>query len=268
MSFPLTRRHFLTQSVAAVAAAAAMPTFANGADNKPQWGDLHGRIVYDGPPPERKKLKVDKDVEFCGKFDIRDESLMVGPQHGLANVFIYLRSRRAPICPELEKSLPKDVLLDNRDAIFQPHCLHLWIARQQLLIVNSDPIAQNVAIAPLGDVPANIVLNPKRGENVETRWKFERRQTAPVKISCNYHPWETGYVLPLDHPYCDISKFDGSFSIPKMPVGTWQFQAWHERVEFLDTPAWPKGRFTYEIKPGVNDLGMIKLPPASFRNGP
>ena len=147
--------------------------------------------MYDGKPPERKKLKVDKDVACCGKFDIRDESLMVGRDGGLANVFVYLRTRRVAVCPELEKKAAKEVLLDNRDCIFKPHCMKIWLGKQEYHIVNSDPIAQTVAFSPLGDVPANIVLAAAPGENVEARWKFRRRQTAPVPIHCNYHPWES-----------------------------------------------------------------------------
>ena len=45
---------------------------------------------------------------------------------------------------------------------------------------------------------------------------------------------------------------------------TWtgrEIQAWHERVGYLETPEWPKGRFTVTIRPGSNDLGVIKLNP-------
>jgi hypothetical protein len=57
---------------------------------------------------------------------------------------------------------------------------------------------------------------------------------------------------------------DGKFRIPKLPVGGLEFQAWHERVGYLDAPDWPKGRFTMTIKPGTNDLGTIKLAPSMF----
>jgi hypothetical protein len=36
-----------------------------------QWGNLVDRLAYDRKPPERKNLKVDEDVECCGKYDIR-----------------------------------------------------------------------------------------------------------------------------------------------------------------------------------------------------
>jgi hypothetical protein len=258
----VTRRRFLAHTaVAAGALTVGLPSSIVAAEPS-QWGDLKGRFVYDGKPPERKRLKVDKDVACCGKFDIRDESLMAGPDGGLANVFIYLRTRRVAICPELEKTAAKEVLLDNRDCILKPHCMKIWLDKQEYHIVNSDPIGQSVAFSPLGDAPANIVLAPAPGENVDARWKFRRRQAVPVAIHCNYHPWEIAFVLPSDHPYVDISAADGTFCIRRLPVGRWEFQAWHEKTGRLDTPQWAKGRFTATIKPGVNDLGTIKITPA------
>lgn len=243
--------------------ASAAPANSASADAVSQgfvsgWGDLVGRFVFDGKAPERAKLVVDKDVECCGKFDIRDESLMVSADGGVANVYVYLRSRGAPICPELEATVPARVLLDNRDCIFMPHCLKLWYPKQELYIVNSDPVAQNVAFSPLGDAPANIVLPV----GADATYRFTRPQSVPVPIACNYHPWESAYVLPRDNPYADISANDGRFLIPKLPVGRWEFQLWHERCGFLETPDWPKGRLSVTIRPGQNDLGTFRLEPA------
>jgi hypothetical protein len=260
MSSRPTRRRFLAQSVAAGAAwFLAAPVVLRAVENS--WGDLVGRLVYDGKPPERAKLKVDKDLQCCGKFDIRDESLMVGEDGGLANAFIYVRSRKVDICPELEKDLPARVTLDNRDCIFQPHCMTIWTGRQEFYIVNSDPVAQNVAFSPLGDAPANIVM-PVGGD---AHYRFSRAQSLPVPIACNYHPWESGFILPRDNPYAAISAKDGTFRIARLPVGTLEFQVWQERVGYLDTPQWPKGRFIMTIKPGANDLGTIKIAPALLR---
>jgi len=267
----LSRRRFVMPTVAtagAIIAGLHVPVIVKGA-TRGKWGDLVGRFVYDGDPPERKKLIVDKDVDCCGKFDIRDESLMVGEDHGLGNVYIYIRTRRGQpvdICPELEEVAEKRVLLDNRDCIFMPHCMSIWYTKQEYHIVNSDPIAQNVAFSPLLDLPANIVLAAAPGPNTDATWKFGRAQRIPVPVKCNYHPWESAYVLPLDHPYVDISKTDGTWRISKLPTGELEFQVWHERVGYLDIPKWPKGRFEMTIKPGVNDLGTIKLSPSLFRS--
>jgi hypothetical protein len=265
MTRRISRRHLLRGSAIASGALAAgigVPRSLQAADGA--WGDLVGRLVYDGTGPARKKLKVDKDVDCCGKFDIRDESLMVGPEGGLANVFVYARTRKIPVCPELRQALPKRVKLDNRDCIFKPHCMSIWHSQQEFYILNSDPIAQNVDFRPLGDLPANIILSPAPGSNVDVTWKFNKMQLVPVPIACNYHPWESAYILPRDNPYVAISALDGTFRIPKLPVGKIEFQVWQERAGYVETPAWPRGRFEWDIRPGVNDLGTIKLLPAMF----
>jgi len=262
MPHKLSRRQFVTGSAAvagAVAAGLHGPRILKSAEAE-KWGDLTGRFVYDGKPPERKKLKVDKDLECCGKFDIRDESLMVGKEGALANVYVYVRTRDVDVCPELESSTEKRVTLDNRDCIFQPHCMTIWYEKQEFYIVNSDPVAQSVAFTPFGDKPANVVMPV----DAKVTWKFGRKQSVPVPIDCVYHPWERAYILPASNPYASISAADGTFKIARLPVGELQFQAWHERIGYLVTPDWAKGRFTIEIKPGTNDLGTIKLDPEKF----
>ncbi|MFZ5832030.1 MAG: hypothetical protein ACOY3P_18250, partial [Planctomycetota bacterium] len=194
----VTRRRFLAGTAALAAASACefyAPTIIRAAENK--WGDLVGRLSFDGKPPARAKLVVDKDVDCCGKFDIRDESLMVGDDRGLQNVFIYLRSTRVEVNPALAEAVDPRVTLDNRDCIFKPHCMQIWFDKQEFYIVNSDPVAQNVAFSPLGDVPANIVL----AVGGDATYRFSRRQLLPVPIACNYHPWESAYILPRDNPY-------------------------------------------------------------------
>ncbi|HOP76478.1 MAG TPA: hypothetical protein PLD05_03255 [Thermogutta sp.] len=261
--FRSTRRAFLKSSLslAVGTAAVGLTRKATFGITESARGEVRGRFVYDGQPPERKKLKVDKDVDCCGKYDIRDESLMVGLENGLANVFVYVRTRGIPIPPDMAEQIPKRVVLDNHECIFKPHCMAIWYPVQEFYIVNSDPIAQNVAFSPLGDLPANIILAPAPGDNIDAVWRFRRSQTEPVLIVCNYHPWESAYILPRDNPFFAISDFHGNFVISNVPVGEWEFQIWQERVRQLDLPQAPRGRLVVNVKPGVNDLGVIKVRP-------
>jgi hypothetical protein len=263
MNDTLNRRQFAIRSALVGAGALAFvpsaPTILKAASSG-QWGDLVGRFTYQGRPPERKKLKVNKDVPCCGKFDIRDESLMVGEDHGLQNVYLYVRSRSVQICPELAEAVKPRTILDNRGCIFIPHCMKIWYGKQEFHTINSDPVAQNIAFDPLGDTPCNVVL-PVGGK---ASYSFNRKQNLPVPIKCNYHPWESGYILPRDNPYVEISAKDGTFRISKLPLGPLEFQAWQERIGYLSTEAWPKGRFQVEIKPGVNDLGTIEFSASMF----
>jgi len=260
MSSQLNRRQFVRDAAGGVAAAGLFaPTIlrAAGAD---QWGDLVGRFSYEGDPPEREKLDVDNDLECCGAFDIRDESLMVGDDRGLENVYVYAISRRIDVCPELEEAVEEEVLLDNRDCIFMPHCMSIWHSKQKYHIVNSDPVGQTVKFDPLGDKKANMVLPVGADE----WWTFGREQRAPVPVLCVVHKWESAYVLPRDNPYVAISAADGTFRIPKLPVGEVEFQVWQERIGYVAIERWPRGRFKMTIKPGTNDLGTVALKPAMF----
>ena len=47
---------------------------------------------------------------------------------------------------------------------------------------------------------------------------------------------------------------DGTFRIPKLPVGKLELQVWQERTDYLPTPEWKKGRFKMAIKPGSWNL--------------
>jgi hypothetical protein len=159
------------------------------------------------------------------------------------------------------------VTLDNKDCIFVPHCFVLWAGKQDFYTVNNDPIAQNIAFSPFGEVAANVILAPNKGKeskNIDATYKFSRSQLVPVPIACNYHPWESAYILPRDNPYAGISGMDGKFCIAKLPVGKLEFQLWQERAGYLEAPGWAKGRLEITIKPGMNDLGTIKIAPAKL----
>ena len=120
-----------------------------------------------------------------------------------------------------------------------------------------------MAFSPLGDRPANVILPaaPSPDKMTSATWEFRRRQNIPVPVLCNYHPWESAYILPRDNPYVAISDMDGKFRIPKLPVGELEFQVWQERAGYLETDDWKKGRFTLTIAPEGSDLGTVKLDP-------
>jgi hypothetical protein len=262
MTFRFERRRFLQDITSAAGACIAVSRICGEAEaaETGEWGDLEGRLVYDGTAPPRKPLTVDKDVECCGKFDIRDESLMVGQDGGLQNVYVYVRTDVPKIHPDLETSVGPRVTLDNRNCIFIPHCMSIWLSKQEFFSINSDPVPQNIAFSPFNDAAANFVLEVKGSAS----WKFKTGQRVPVPIACNYHPWERGYILPLAHPYVAITGTDGAFRIPKLPVGELEFQMWQERIGYVNTADWPRGRRKISIKPGRNDLGTLRLPAPLF----
>ncbi len=222
------------------------------------WGNLTGTFVYGGPAPKPAPIQVTKDVDTFGDLGLKDQSLVVGPVGGLANVIIYVRTKGVKINPELASKVKDKVELDNKGGKFVPHISTLWIGEQTLVLHNSDPVAHNSNIQPILDEGINPLLPPQGA----FPHQFNRSQTVPVPVGCNIHPWMKGYVLPRDNPYVAVSGPDGKFKIADLPAGELEFQAWHERCGYLALDKWPKGRFTMTIKPGANSLGTIKVPPA------
>ena len=57
-----------------------------------QAADLSGKFVYGAPAPAAAKLNIDKDVEAFGNLGLVDETLVVAPDGGIANVVVYVRT--------------------------------------------------------------------------------------------------------------------------------------------------------------------------------
>jgi polysaccharide lyase family 4-like protein len=49
-------------------------------------------------------------------------------------------------------------------------------------------------------------------------------------IKCDVHPWMSAYAGVFDHPFFSVTKTDGKFTISDLPAGTYEIDAWHERL--------------------------------------
>lgn len=236
-----------------------------------QWGDLKGRFVYDGEPPERKPLKITADLEFCGNKNLLEQHLVVHPSNkGVANVIVWLFLGRADKPPAVHDSYAEtakaEVVLDSVDCQFEPHVV-LLRTTQTLILRNSDPIGDSAKIDVLLNPPINITL-PVRSE---VRHRFTAEERLPARVSCGIHPWESGWLLVRELPYMAVSDENGQFKIANLPVGKWTFQFWHEQAGYVNqvtmdgkATSWARGRAEIEIRAGQNDLGDLLMAPGLF----
>jgi hypothetical protein len=227
-----------------------------------EWGDLRGRFVFDGPPPVPKPIDVRRrpDGAYFAGLGLHDESLLVDKGGGLADVLVCALGTGGKAHPDYAKEAAKKVRLTARGGRFEPHFLTLRTS-QTLLLTNAERVAVNFQYnTPGAGVDFNLVLRP--GEEKEVRLKALGR--LPGRVRCAIHPWMGAWVWPHEGPYATASGTDGTFVLAKLPVGEWEFQAWHERSGWVNPPGGVRGRFKVRIKPGKNDLGTIKLAPALF----
>ena len=238
-----------------------------------EWGSLSGRFVYDGPAPAAQRVNVTKDVEFCGKCNPMDESLVVNPDNrGIANVVVALHVAAGQAYPQphpqYDATARDDVQLSNVGCRFQPHVV-LLRTTQTLVIGNQDQVGHSTKIDAVANSPVNIVVPP----DSVIRQSFPQEERRPLPVSCSIHPWMSAQLVVKGTPYVAVSDHDGKFTIPNLPVGQWTFQVWHEACNSIaevilnDVPAkWPRGRFDYQVQEGDNDLGSIKIKPSVLRS--
>ncbi len=242
----------------AVAAAMKRP----GEGRFGEWGDLRGQFVYDGPPPVPKPIDTGRhpDRDYFAGLKLHEESLLVDKGGGLANVLVWALDTGGKAHPDYAKDAKAKVRLTARGGRFEPHVLPLRTS-QTLVLSNADRVAMNFAYWPAGRGDNfNHLLRPDEDREV----RLSESQTMVGRVVCNIHPWMRAWLLPRDNPYAAVSGTDGSFVLAKLPVGEWEFQAWHEQGGWPRVPGWNRGRFKVRIKPGRNDLGTIKLAPAQF----
>jgi len=225
---------------------------------------LKGKFIFEGDPPAPKAIDCKKDPVCCQN-KIFDESLVVGKNKELANVVVWVRTKGLKVPAELAAAHKQPALLDNKGCRFQPRIVGL-VKGQKLKIGNSDQTGHNSNVTGQGFNP----IIP-----VNSSAEFEPKLLTPIvpnQVTCNIHPWMTGWVFVRPDPFFAVSAADGTFEISGLPADKeLEFQAWQEKTGFVEAvklngkaAKWAKGRFTQKLKAGVNDLGEIKVDAKEF----
>lgn len=221
------------------------------------WGNLKGQFVCDGAAPNAKTIDTGKEP-MCSKHQVVDETAVVNKKGGgIANVVIFVSSKKVKVNPDLKKDLPDTVILDNKGCRFEPHILPMEVS-QTLEIHNSDPFSHNSNVSPIGQNG----INPLLTQGSMATYKFTKELKSPTPVACNIHGWMKAYVVVKDHPYIAVTDKDGNFEIKDLPLGKLEFTVWHEAQGYLSAKKeWKKGKFDMTIKEGDNDLKTIKVDP-------
>ncbi len=225
------------------------------------WGTLRGRFVVAGSPPASPELEPGTD-QCCIDAKPKSQRVVIGADGGLANVVVYLHSRKTPpIHPDLAAAPTEPVVVTNKNCSFKPHVSLLRIG-QELRLENGDPTLHNVNAALDGGEAFNVVL-PVEGQQTV---KLTRPQSLPAPIACNIHKFMQGFLVVRNDPYMAVSNTDGQFEIAKLPAGEWQFQLWHETGYLKNLGAEVgssdrRGRIKIAIPAnGEVNLGKVKVP--------
>ncbi len=260
-------KRFIT--VAFLALSFGMSSLTSGVVAQDKWATLRAKFVLEGKAPAPQKIDGSKDP-FCAPINIMSEALVVDKDGNIQNMAIYMdkRSKVKDVHPDLKKPKELTVTLDNNKCVFVPHVLFVRTG-QTINVKNSDQTGHNANFSFLENTPENFLI-PAGGMKSK---KVEAEEPAPIPVECNIHPWMKGHLIVTDHPYVGISGKDGVVEIANLPVGEVTFKVWHESSEgSIDAATvngkaekWARGRMEITLKPGMNDLGTIKVDVSKFK---
>lgn len=185
--------------------------------------EVKGRAVFEGAAPARAALDTGSDP-FCGARHpdgLMSEEAIVSSSGGLKNVFVYVKKG---VSGTFEA--PKEpAVLDQDGCRYEPRVFGLR-AGQPLEMRNSDDTLHNVHTACAANKSFNVGMPVQNMKILKT---FDKPEVM-VSFQCDVHPWMAAYAGVLDHPFFAVSGDDGSFVIRDLPPGTYEIEAWHEKL--------------------------------------
>jgi plastocyanin len=215
-------------------------------------GAIVGKVILTGTPPPEATLTMDPSCGSArGTNVIASRHFVVGPDGGLADVFVYIDSGsrfqfRGP------KRTP--VLIDQRGCEYVPYVVGAQVG-QTILVRNSDPVLHNVHWTPTAprSIEVNVAQLPK---DKDLAFTFNEPEVL-LRLKCDIHPWMFAYVGLVPHPYFAVTDTNGVFTIPDVPAGAHRVRVLH-RKSHPTTPGLPIENVA--VEPGQAAQLMVEIP--------
>jgi plastocyanin len=212
-----------TASTASSTSAAPSASPAAPAAVNPDAATISGVVKLEGTAPKMAVIQMSADP-YCqsqhASAPATDQDVVVGPGGELANVFVYIKDVKGNFAPP---STPET--LDQKGCQYSPH-VHAVMVGQTFDIKNDDATLHNVHALPVINSQFN------EGQPVQgmvAHKKFDKAEITPFKIKCDVHGWMRSYLAVMPHPFYNVSKDNGTFTIANLPPGQYTIVAWHEK---------------------------------------
>jgi hypothetical protein len=182
-------------------------------------GTIRGSVAFEGAPPNLPPIQRTPDCGGQGT----DESILVNPNKTLRNVIVRLTEGADWEYP------PPQTPLQVRQVkcTYTPH-VQAGMVSQPLTIYNDDPILHNVHTFRGDEEWFNRPQPAIRGAPPIEK-KLENG-IGLITFKCDVHPFMRAYVSVTRHPFFAVTAEDGSFTIGKVPPGSYTLEAWHEKL--------------------------------------
>ena len=185
---------------------------------------ISGTVKYEGEVPKFKEIKMEADP-IClthHTTPVYPQKLVLGEGNVIGNVFVHVVSGYE------KKQYPaptEPVVLDQKGCMYDPHVAAAMVG-QPVKFLNPDGTLHNVHALSKVNPEFNLAM-PKF--KTETTKVFDKPE-GMFNIKCDVHPWMEGWLTIVDNPFFNVTKADGKFTIANLPAGTYEIEAWHEKL--------------------------------------
>ncbi len=191
-------------------------------------GSVSGKAVLATPLPLVEPISTAGDSVVCGT-TVPDSSL-VQKDSGLGGVVVWLDGVRAG------KALPRE----KRYELESNHCLlsprvQAAVAGSAVNVIGHDAFRQHLRFLAAGDSSARATILLGKDEQVIPS-ELPTKTPGLVIVRDSDHAWPRAFIAVFDHPYFDVTKPDGSFTIDGVPPGSYTLVSWHERTGRTEQP--------------------------------
>ena len=184
---------------------------------------ITGTVKFDGELPKFKEIKMDADP-LCSaqhKDAVFPQTLLLGEGNTMGNILVQVKN-----APQGDYKAPADpVVVDQKGCNYEPHVLAV-LAGQTIKILNPDGTLHNVHALSKVNGEFNLAMPKFRTEVTKI---FDKPESV-FAMKCDVHPWMNAWVTVMAHPYFAVTKADGKFEIKDLPDGTYEVEAWHEKL--------------------------------------
>ncbi len=185
---------------------------------------ITGTAKFDGEVPKFKEIKMDADLICLShhKEAVYPQKLVLGEGNTMGNVFVRVASGLA------KKDYPvptQAAVLSQVGCMYDPHVIAI-MQGQTLKILNPDGTLHNVHSLSKINPEFNLAMPKFKTETTKVYDKAE----FMFAMKCDVHPWMEAWVTVTENPFFNVTKADGKFTIDNLPAGTYDIEAWHEKL--------------------------------------
>ena len=224
------------------------------------------KIVVEGTLPAPAPIANVADA-YCAENKPTSDKVIASGSGDLANFALIFDEEKSKLKVPANLAQAEKVTheLDNNKCLFNPKVLVVRPG-QTILVKNSDQTGHNANFKMFKNKPANFLVPP--GKTMEYQFAEGLVEPSAMPITCDVHPWMTAFVIVKPHPYVGVSSDDGVIEIKDLPVGSGAiFRLWHESIGAISeinvagkaVKLTRGNRWEMDLKPGVNDLGVVKI---------